>query len=337
MIKVLEVVDWIGIQAPIIDVRSPAEFVQGHIPGATNLPLFTNAERAEIGTLYVQEGRDSALLEGLRLVGPRLHEMVVEAKRIAPDGRIRIHCWRGGERSGSVAWLFDKAGMAEVAVLKQGYKAFRNMVLRAFEAAIPLRVLGGFTGTGKTETLQLLAHAGAQTIDLEALAAHKGSAFGALGQPPQPTTEHFENLLWKTLRTLDYGRPIWVEDESAMIGHVNIPHTFFAQMRAATLYFANMPANERCERLVQDYGIYPVEQLAAAIQRIGRRMGPQHCKAALDALANNDLRQVARIALDYYDRSYLHGTSKRDPSRLVELSATMADLDGLAQKLNNIP
>ncbi|MBX2972949.1 MAG: tRNA 2-selenouridine(34) synthase MnmH [Flavobacteriales bacterium] len=333
MVHALATHEWLASDTPIIDVRSPGEYTRGHIPGAFNMPLFSNEERAIVGTLYKQRGRDVAMLEGLRIVGPKLAWLVEEARRIAPNGRIRVHCWRGGERSGSVGWLLDKAGFAEVCTLKRGYKGFRNLVQEALNAPFPLCVLGGYTGSGKTETLHRLKGLGQQVIDLEALASHKGSSFGALGEAPQPTTEHFENLLWEQIVRMDRTRPIWVEDESTMIGRVNIPQAFFANMRSARLYFVEMPVEERADRTVKDYGSFPTEQLAEAIRRIAKRMGPQHCKAALEALAEGDLRQVALITLRYYDKAYLHGASQRDPQRVVKVPASANDLAGLAQRL----
>ncbi|MCB0765946.1 MAG: tRNA 2-selenouridine(34) synthase MnmH [Flavobacteriales bacterium] len=333
MLHALPITDWLALSTPIIDVRSPGEFQRGHIPNAINLPLFSNEERAVVGTIYKKQGRDPALLEGLRLVGPKLAHIVEEAWRIAPEGRIRVHCWRGGERSGSVGWLLDKAGFKEVLTLKRGYKGFRNHVLQELGGELHLKVLGGFTGSGKTETLDRLQEKGEQIIDLEALASHKGSSFGGLGAAPQPTTEHFENRLWCRIRSLDRERPIWVEDESAMIGRINLPRSFYEQMRAARLYFVKVPVDQRAARLLSEYGSFPKEDLAEAIKRIARRLGPQHCKRALEALGNDDLREVVLITLGYYDRSYLHGVSKRDPRQVVELSPLDPGISEIASLL----
>lgn len=325
--------DILGPGLPIIDVRSPGEFERGHIPGAVNVPLFSDAERAVVGTLYKQTGRDAAVLEGLRIVGPKLAGIVERATALAPERRIAVHCWRGGERSGSVAWLLDKAGFHEVLTLRGGYKAFRNHVLESFNDVPDLRILGGYTGTGKTETLRHLRALGEQVIDLEALAHHKGSSFGMLGEEPQPTQEHFENVLWEALRRIDRAKPLWLEDESRKIGKVLLPAPLYEGLRAATVLFADMPQPQRVERLVLDYGAYPREELAAALQRIGKRIGPQHAKAALEALALGDLATVARITLDYYDKTYAYGLSQRAPSRVVKLPAQGHDLRALAQRL----
>lgn len=333
MVRALGIAEFLGTGAPIIDVRSPKEFAQGHIPGAASLPLFDDAERAVVGTLYKQQGRDAAVLEGLRIVGPKLSAIVEQARALAPDGRIRVHCWRGGERSASVAWLLDKAGFGEVNSLKLGYKGFRNHVLGSFGRPLELRVLGGYTGTGKTELLGHLRALGEQVIDLESLANHKGSSFGALGEEPQPSTEQFENLLWNEVKRIDHSRPVWIEDESVMIGRCKIPEPFFDRMRASVLFFADMPREERADRLVADYGSYPKAQLAEAIKRIEKRLGPQHCKAALLALEAGDLRTVALLTLVYYDKAYGRSTDERDPRLTTRIAAKADNLHGLATQL----
>ncbi len=332
MIRVRPVVEFLAEDRPMIDVRTPGEFERGHIPGAYNLPLFTNEERAVVGTLYKQQGRDTAMLEGLRIVGPKLSMIVEKARTFAPNGMIGVHCWRGGERSGSVAWLLDKSGFKEVAMLKGGYKVFRNHILASFNSPVRIRIIGGYTGTGKTELLRHLKELGQQTLDLESIANHKGSSYGAIGEDPQPTTEHFENELWNALRTIDPTKPTWIEDESQMIGRVKIPDPFFQQMRSAHCTFADMPREERAHRLVKDYGKYPKEQLAEATKRIEKRIGPQHCKTALEALENNDLFTVAMITLAYYDKTYLHGLEKRDPAHVARIPASSANMLALAKK-----
>ncbi|MBK9419954.1 MAG: tRNA 2-selenouridine(34) synthase MnmH [Flavobacteriales bacterium] len=318
---------------PVIDVRSPGEFKQGHIPGAHNLPLFSNDERAVVGTLYKKKGRDEALLEGLRIVGPKMADLVEKASLIAPGKRIGVHCWRGGERSASVAWLLDKAGFTEVVVLRKGYKAFRAHVLGSFGKNRSLIVLGGATGSGKTALLALLHARGKQVVDLEGLANHKGSSFGGIGQQEQPGTEHFENELWAELSALDPDRPIWLEDESSTIGRVKIPDGLFAQMRSARVYYVDMPASQRAGRLALDYGEQPREELAQAIQRIAKRVGPQHAKQALEQLEEGDLQGVALTVLGYYDKTYAHGLGKRDPALITTINADQTSISNIAEQL----
>ncbi|MBS1569517.1 MAG: tRNA 2-selenouridine(34) synthase MnmH [Bacteroidetes bacterium] len=320
---------------PLIDVRSPAEYLKGHIPGATNVALFSDEERASVGTLYKQQGRDAAMLEGLRIAGPKLAWLVEQARRIAPDGRIGVHCWRGGERSASVAWLLRKAGFNEVATLERGYKAFREQVLAALAKPWNLYVLGGYTGTGKTVILERLRELGEAVVNLEKLARHKGSAFGGIGEEAQPSTEHFENLLWAALKELGNSRPIWVEDESQMIGRAKIPDSFFAQIRSSPIWFVDMPLGQRAKQLVETYGNYPADQLAEAIKRIQKRLGPQHAKEALEALAAGNLRRVAEIMLVYYDKTYARGLSGRNPERTRLVQAKETTPIELAERLKD--
>lgn len=318
---------------PLIDVRSPGEYFQGHIPGAFNVPLLTDQERAVVGTLYKQTGRDAAVLEGLRIIGPKMAGLVEKALELAPEGKIGVHCWRGGERSASVGWLLEKAGFKEVLVLNRGYKAFREHVLASFSLPWKLEVLGGYTGTGKTELLGLLRQQDEQIVDLEGLAHHKGSSYGGIGEKEQPTTEHFENLLWHALTRLDPARPVWVEDESQMVGRAKIPDAFFARMRTHTVHFVDMPMEQRAARLVQDYGTFPKEELAAATIRIQKRLGPQHAKEALEALEVGNLHRVAVITLTYYDKTYARGLAARDPQKTRILPAGELSHPELALKL----
>lgn len=297
----------------MIDVRSPGEHARGHIPGSVNLPLFTDSERAVIGTLYKQQGRDAAMLEGLRIIGPKMAAIVEQARAINPTGPVGVYCWRGGERSASAAWLLEKAGFTEVLTLKSGYKAFRNHVLASFDHPWKLNVLGGYTGTGKSELLGFLRERGEQVLDLEGLAHHKGSSYGGIGEKDQPSTEHFENLIWHVLSAFDQQRPVWVEDESQMVGHAKIPDPLYRRMRNSTVHFIDMPVEQRAARLVKDYGAFPRPELAEATTRIRKRLGPQHAKEALHALEVGDLRQAALITLKYYDKAYARGLAARDP------------------------
>src|SRR6185437_273071 len=179
---------------PAADVRSPAEFRQGHLPGAYSLPLFTDDERARVGTTYKKQGKEAAVLLGFKITGPRWTGFIHEAVRIAPGKKIALHCWRGGMRSSAMAWALDLYGF-EVCLLQGGYKAYRRWVFRQFEKELSLLVLGGMTGSGKTRMLQQMGAMGEQVIDLEELARHQGSSYGTLGRMIQPTQEQFENEL----------------------------------------------------------------------------------------------------------------------------------------------
>jgi tRNA 2-selenouridine synthase len=320
-----------GGSAPLIDVRSPGEFEQGHIPGAVNIPLFDNAERVEIGTLYKQAGREAAVMRGLELTGPKMAGFVREARKLASP-RIVAHCWRGGMRSESMAWLWQTAGL-EVEVLEGGYKAYRQQVLSELAKPLRLRILGGKTGSGKTAVLREMAAMGGQVIDLEALAHHKGSAFGSLGQQPQPSPEQFENDLHHALRRLDPGQPIWAEDESHSIGRVYIPLPFWRQMLEAPVLAIETPLEDRIAHLVEEYGAFPREGLQQSLDRIQKRLGGQAHTLASDALNRGDLAEVARISLAYYDKTYQYALQRRSENQVQWLRFDAQDPSAIARFL----
>jgi tRNA 2-selenouridine synthase len=318
---------------PIIDVRSPGEFEKAHVPGAINIPLFENEERAKVGTRYKQVGKDSAVLLGLEIVGPKLASFVKKTNKIAPNKKVLVHCWRGGMRSGSFAWLLETAGF-EVFTLKGGYKAYRNLVLDLFEKLFNLVILGGKTGSAKTETLHELKKLGEQVIDLEGLAHHKGSAFGAIGEQTQPSTEYFENLLYHELMKLDQTQRIWIEDESKNIGTCNIPNTFFKQIRESKVLFLDIDPEARIPFLVEKYAQAGVDiELQDSLNRIQKRLGGLQYQKASEALANKNYAEVARITLEYYDKWYLMGLQKRNQELVIKLSAKTNNPQINAQEL----
>ena len=318
----------------LFDVRTPAEYEKGHIPGALNLPLFSNEERAVVGTAYKQADPHQAFLQGLEYVGPKMRSFVEEARRKAPSGKVAVHCWRGGQRSSSMGWLLDLAGM-DVQVLAGGYKAYRNYILEQFAACRPpLIIVGGPTGSGKTDILHALEKLGEQVIDLEGLAHHKGSAFGALGETEQPTVEQFENDLYEVFRALSHERRIWLENESRPIGRVYIPDPLWRQMAQAPLLTVEVPLECRIERLVEVYAGYPVAELKESFGRIRQRLGGQHYKAALEALDAGDFAAAARIALVYYDKAYTHHTlSKRTSSSIFNIPVENDSAEQTARRL----
>ena len=288
----------------MLDVRTPAEFAAGHLPGARNLPLFSNEERAEVGIAYARRGRQDAVRLGLAMVGPRLTELAGHLLEAAGGGGgLLVHCWRGGMRSESVAWLAATLGL-RVATLARGYKAFRRKVLETFEQDREIRTVAGLTGTGKTAVLHALAARGAQVIDLEALACHKGSAFGDLGELPQPTQEQFENDLAAALLALDPARPVWLEDESQTVGKRVVPRALWDRKRDSRFAVIELPDNERIHRLGEDYAHFPPAELERRIEGIRRRLGGDRTNQALAALRAGDVANACRLLLTYYDRTY---------------------------------
>jgi tRNA 2-selenouridine synthase len=320
-----------GSASVIIDVRTPKEFEQGHIPGAINIPLFSNEERAVVGTLYKQEGKQPAIVKGLEFVGPKMANIVLKAQELAKDNTVCVHCWRGGMRSGSVAWLLRMYGL-NVFTLIGGYKQFRNYVLTSFDINNEIKILGGRTGTGKTELLQLLNQKNEAVIDLEKLAHHKGSAFGGFGQI-QPSQEQFENELCMKLHKVKDARHIWFEDESRLVGKIVIPLPLWEKMRLAVITYVEIPFEVRAEKLLHEYGSLPKEQLAQAINAITRRMGPEQAAKALKALDENDLREVCRLCLIYYDKGYDHGLQNRENLRIKRFTFENADQELISEHL----
>jgi tRNA 2-selenouridine synthase len=303
---------------PLIDVRSPGEFAKGHVPGAVNLELFTDEERAVVGTAYKKESKERAIEIGFEYVKPKLIDFITKSLAIAPKKEVAIHCWRGGMRSNAFADHLIENGFDKVYVIEKGYKAFRNYVLQFFEHPLNLKVLGGYTGTGKTEILHSLKKKGQQVIDLEGLANHRGSAFGGIDLPRQPTTEQFENNLFSIVQHLNPTAPIWVEDESRMIGQVEIPNGFFDKMREMPVYFLDVPLPERATHLVNMYANLNQEKLAEAIGRIAKRLGYDNAKYALEALENKNYYKVVEISLTYYDKYYLKGLLTRQDSGILK-------------------
>jgi tRNA 2-selenouridine synthase len=295
---------------PLLDARSPKEFAQGHIPGAYNLPLLNDDERHQVGTTYKQSGRDAAVHLGYQLVGHKFASYIDAAKNVAPQGKVLIYCWRGGIRSNTMGWLLSSAGL-EVHVLEGGYKEFRQDCLALFTRKWPLLVLSGKTGTGKTEILQELQLLNEAVIDLEALANHRGSAFGGLGMPDQPTQEIFENkLAWALRDYLDCNR-LWIENESRFIGKIRIPDFFFDQSTGANLISVDRPVDARAVRILSEYGQFDKELLAEKTRGITKRMGGDRVKLSLDALNEGDLMGWVMPLLDYYDRNYEHAIRER--------------------------
>jgi tRNA 2-selenouridine synthase len=316
----------------IADVRSPSEFNSGHIPGAFNIPLFEDKERESVGTKYKKEGRLQAILEGLNLTGLSMRSKLEQGLTIASDGKLLVHCWRGGMRSEVMAWLFSM-GDLEVFVLEGGYKAYRHLVLEKLSEKKKMIVLGGMTGSSKTHILQHLNYLGQQVLDLEKFANHKGSAFGALGQPPQPTTEQFGNILFREWWQLDRDLPFWVEDESRNIGTVFIPDGFYLKMQETTAVILAMDVNTRLPRLIKEYANYPAELLISSVLKISKRLGGDKTKDAIDAIEKGDIAKAIEIVLYYYDRAYMFGLNKKNSKNLIYVESDTDDIEANALKV----
>jgi tRNA 2-selenouridine synthase len=300
---------------PVVDVRSPVEFNAGHIPGAFNVPLFNDKEREIVGTIYKKEGRRKAVIKGLQLTGPSMFLKLEEALKLAVENKILVHCWRGGMRSEAMAWLFS-LGDIETQILEGGYKSYRNHVLEKLSEKRKYMILGGLTGSGKTEILKYMKNIGHQVIDLEGIANHKGSAFGSLGQAPQPSSEHFANLLYEELVKLDKDKVIWLEDESKNIGSVFLPDKFFINLRESPVIGLMMDVKTRMPRLLKEYSLYNKEDLISSINRIAKRLGGDNTKEAITEIEKSNYSKAIEITLDYYDKTYMFGLKKRHEDKI---------------------
>jgi tRNA 2-selenouridine synthase len=320
-------------QYPVIDVRSPGEYNHAHIPGAHSLPLFTDEERKVVGTTYKQQSREQAIKIGLDFFGPKMRKMVEEAEALAVGREpmaeetvighrktniALLYCWRGGMRSAGVAWLLDLYGFKGY-ILTGGYKKFRNYVLDTFKLPYQLKIVGGYTGSGKTELLKALQLRGEKIIDFEGLANHKGSAFGKIGMPDQPSQEMFENIVSCELRKCSEippsgggGAAIWLEDESQRIGLVNIPNDLWKNMRQSQVYFLDIPFEERLKHIVQEYGNLDHEKVIDAINRISQKLGNLNAKTAISLLNEGKITESFAILLNYYDKHYFKSLHNRE-------------------------
>ena len=309
---------------PAIDVRTPGEFEAGHIPGAINVPLFSDGERAIVGTLYANQGHDAAVIEGLEIVGPKMSALAQSIRSLVAERQsesldVLVHCWRGGMRSQSMAWLMGVAGL-KPRVLEGGYKSFRKLAQGSINQFWNLHVVSGLTGAGKTRILSALRAAGEQTCDLEALANHRGSAYGGIAQGAQPSTEQFENNLFACLDDLDPARRIWVEDEGNRIGRVIVPQPFYEQVRHAPAVFLDVDLACRVDNLMGDYQQLPVDGLIQATQKIRKRLGGQRTDKALAAIEAGDLQAAVETTLSYYDRTYTKAANKMPRSIMNSLA-----------------
>lgn len=299
----------------ILDARSPAEFAHAHIPGAFNLPLLSDEQRAQVGTTYKQQGRQAAITLGFKLVGPSFGAHIDTAKSLAPQQKIALYCARGGLRSNILSWVLSLAGF-EVTLLQGGYKAYRQWVLHHLTSLPPVKVLGGKTGVGKTVILQELRAQGQQVVDLEGLAHHRGSAFGALGLEEQPSQEHFENVLAMTLQSLDLGRPVWMENESRLIGKLKLPDHIYATLRESPVFELHLPLAVRMERIWQEYGVFDQEQLVHCTLKIESKLGSERCRTAIQALKLGDHQSWLKEILGYYDKQYEKASDSRKPGSI---------------------
>ena len=303
-------------------MRSPAEYAEDHLPGAVNWPVLDDAERARVGTIYKQVNTFEARKVGAALVSRRiaatLEQFVVDKPR---DWRPLVYCWRGGQRSGSLSLVLAQVGFA-TAQLAGGYRAFRAQVreqLATLPAQFQFTVIGGRTGSGKTRLLQALRAAGGQVLDLEALAAHRGSVLGGLPDQDQPTQKRFDSLVWQALRAFDPARPVFVESGSRRIGRCQLPDALLARMQdESPEVVVEMPVAARCELLLEDYAFFTqdADALCARLEPLVELRGKvvvEHWQTL--ARAGDWAALLPDLMRDHYDPLYDRSAKRHAAAR----------------------
>lgn len=328
----------------VIDVRSESEFAEDHLPGAQNWPVLSDAERAAIGTEYVQVSAFEARKRGAALTSLNIARHVQQRVMPLPRGwKPLVYCWRGGQRSGSMALVLSEIGF-QVQVLDGGYRAFRQAVLGQLEqraSGLDFTVLAGRTGSAKSRLLQALAAAGAQVLDLEALARHRGSVLGLVPGEAQPTQKAFETALWHALGGLDRGRPVFVESESRTIGRLRLPETLLQGMRSARVVQVQMPLEARLAFLMHDYRHFVLDTAAFGqrLEALKALRGAETIARWQAQAAAGELEPVVRELLEqHYDPVYLKSMSRHYESfgsaPVLELpDAAPATLEAAAAQL----
>lgn len=317
----------------VIDVRSPAEFAEDHVPGAMNLPVLSNAERAEVGTIYVQESPFRARRIGAALVA-RNAAAHLQGPLACKDGGWQplVYCWRGGQRSGSFATILAQVGW-RVGVVEGGYQRWRRLVHDAlYEQSFPWRIvlLDGQTGTGKTDLLARLVARDVQVIDLEGLANHRGSLLGmqAGGQPSQ---KRFESLLAVAMAGLDPARPVLVEAESNKIGELHVPPVLWEAMKHAPRIMIDAPVAARAAYLTEAYDdmVADPQALTERLEPLRRLRGNAAFGVWIDLLEAGNFRGLAtRLMVDHYDPAYSKSRAVHERPLLARLEAARLDAEG---------
>lgn len=332
----------------VIDARSEAEFALDHLPGAVNWPTLNDEERKLIGTLYVQVNQFEAKKRGAALaarnIAAHIDREVIDKPR---EWRPLAYCWRGGKRSGSLSLILDQIGF-RVTLLEGGYKAFRAAMLLDIPrqvARLNFQVVCGTTGSGKTRLLQALDIAGAQVLDLEALANHRSSVLGAIPGLAQPSQKHFDSLVWDALRGFDPVRPVFVESESKKVGNVAVPTTLVERMRESPCLDLNLPMNERVALLMEDYDFF-VKDSAHFCQRLdvlAEFRGKAVVQAWKDQVANGKIESVVyELLTQHYDPVYLQSMQRNfrhypEARSITPSDRSLAAMQQLAQQLLECP
>jgi tRNA 2-selenouridine synthase len=316
----------------LLDVRSEKEFAQAHIPGAVNIPLLNDDHRHQVGITYKSNGRDAAVLKGFDLVGEKFADFIREVKKLTTEKHVMLYCWRGGMRSDIMSWTLGMGGF-KCFKLKGGYKAYRALVFKILNEPRKVVVLGGKTGSGKTDVLNVLKKKGEQAICLETLASHKGSAFGALGMPPQPRNEMFQNMLAEEWLKADAEKILFLENESLTIGPILLPPKIYDSIRSSPVVEIMMSREQRLKRIVNEYGKFPEDVLIENTEKLRKRLGGLQTQNAIEALKQGVKVKWVEAVLQYYDKAYQFGNdSRKNP--LIEVTVDDDDsLESTAEKV----
>lgn len=296
------------------------------------MPLFSDDERAQVGTTYKQQGREQAVKMGLDFVSPRMNEMVTEVQKTITGKAVVVHCARGGMRSRSFAMLLEFFGYT-VFLLDGGYKAFKKHIRDQAQKGYFIVLIGSKTGSGKTKILQSLAALGEQVIDLEKIAHHRGSAFGALGLPPQPSQEQFIVNCLTQLARLNPEHPVWVEHEACRLGTVSIPQELWLLMQDAPVAYIEVPYAYRIQHLMSEYGHFSPEELSLCIEKLHKQLGGADTQKVMKALELHDREAVVKILLEHYDRAYEHCMQRNTHNKFYPISLTGTDSVAHAHEL----
>lgn len=316
----------------VIDVRSPGEFAEDHIPGAINLPVLSDAERERVGTLYKQVSSFEAKKVGAALVSRNIAQHLDSHFADKPKSyHPLVYCWRGGSRSGAMTHILQKIGFP-ADQLDGGYKAYRRHVvseLASLPSRFSYRVVCGTTGSGKSRLLQELESAGAQVLDLEVLAAHRGSLLGALPDQPQPTQKRFESDIWYALTRFDPKRTVYVESESKKIGALRVPDALIIAMRASACLRLEVPLEARVKLLIEDYAhfLHDPVTISSQLAHLIPLRGGETVSAWQDLAHQQSWDQlVAALLQQHYDPAYLRSLSTNYAPAPTDLGFSTADL-----------